>query len=361
MNFQFSESQAIVVDSVRRFLQEKTTLNAKLDAEQSEPGYDQQVWSEICQLGWLEFAQAGDSEAIHMLGIVAQELGRHSLASPFLACVGGVVQLSRAKALNDDLFAGLCSGNTLLSWAPDANLHRLDWGLAEDGSLVLRSGEVLVEWGGAARYLVLSLKGDGDRYHIASVDLEMPGIARRVVRSSDNTRLAMIEFEKAVITADQVTEVSAVDRREAVGLCNLLGAAEAVGGAEGALQLTIDYVAEREQFGHTIARFQAVRHGLADVKIHNDAAWLAVWCGLGKAAEGQELGGVPELAMMAAKRAFQEAALKGSQYHGGMGHTIDSHMQFFYRRAGTYHGRCPSEWKLLKGLADAYIEPRLVG
>jgi len=197
----------------------------------------------------------------------------------------------------------------------------------------------------------------GGRTYVAFVDLASPGLEVQEVQTFDCTRAASVSFDEVSIGSENLFAVDPAVLEETLGLCRLLAAIEAVGGAYGALDATVAHVKERVQFGRQIGSFQAVKHGLADARALIEAAWLVSWDGLAKAAKGLPLEGSPALASWHVKRAFQDIAYKGAQYHGGMGHVVESHMQFYYRRAGTLHGRFGSEYDMLGKIAAHYVEP----
>lgn len=353
MQFEFDEEQVMVRDSARRFLAEHATVDFKIAADNGAEGFDRGVWDKIIGLGWLSFATARDSSEIAYLGILADEIGRASFASPFLTSVRAAILLARAGT-PDKLLDPICSGERIAGFVrPDSASGRFT---LKDGSL---SGEAgIVEWGAVLDLLVIPIV-EGDNVRLALVDLAREGVTVSTVETFDNARATAISFDGVDVEDELNLELPAGRFREALAVTDLLLASEAVGGAFGALELTVEYVKERQQFGHPIAAFQAVRHGLADVRGLAEGAWLAVWDGLSTTAAAGAIEGKAAVATWAAKRAFQEAALKGSQYHGGMGHVVESHMQFFYRRAGTFHGRMPSEWSILGKIADAYVIPNL--
>ncbi len=353
MHFEFDGEQVMVRDSARRFLAGQATVDLKIAADEGPDGFDRKVWSDIAELGWLSFAAARDPAEITYLGILADEIGRASFASPFQGCVRASILLARAgapQAVLDSIGAGGRIAGIVRS---DTAAGRF---ALKDGLL---TGEAaLVEWGNSLDLLVVPIAA-GEKVCVVVVDLAKNGVARSSVETFDNARAASISCQGVAIGDQDIFELPAARFREALAISDLLLASEAVGGAFGALDLTVAYVKERHQFGHPIAAFQAVRHGLADVRGLAEGAWLAVWDGLSTAASGGAVEGKAAVASWAAKRAFQDAALKGSQYHGGMGHVVESHMQFFYRRAGTFHGRMPSEWSILGKIADSYVTPNL--
>jgi alkylation response protein AidB-like acyl-CoA dehydrogenase len=112
-------------------------------------------------------------------------------------------------------------------------------------------------------------------------------------------------------------------------------AAEAVGGAEAILDLTVAYAKDRHQFGRPIGSFQAIKHRLADVLLATDSADLLVGWAAGVAA-GEERSDLPAAAAQAkaaATDAFVQAAATAIQVHGGIGFTWEHDAHLFFKRA----------------------------
>lgn len=357
MNFNYSDSLCMVRDMARRFLADQTTVEAKVAVDATAAGYSAPAWADISKLGWLNLAGSATGEDIEVLGVLAEEVGRASFASPLLTCASASLVLGRLAGRNAEpdlqrIGAGECIAG--LVW-PDGARGALCASVSEAG-LRVSGGPVVVEWGGALDYFMVPLRR-ADAPCVLRVGRQSPGLDIKPARPFDNARAAIVTFDNVTVPATDQFQCSADALDDVLGIRSLLIAAEAVGGAYGALDLTTAYVKERVQFARQIGSFQAVKHGLADARSLIDGAWLATWEGLSLAARGEPLGGSPALACWLAKRAFQDVAIKGAQYHGGMGHVIDSHMQFYYRRAGTLHGRCSSEWELLGQIAGHYVEP----
>lgn len=350
MLFEFSEEQQMVRDSARNFLSSKCGVDEKLEAERSGTGYSAETWREMVDLGWLAFAGARDQEEAAYLAILCEELGRASFASPFLSCVGAASTLASMN-LGSNLVDAITSNGCLTGIVAPTEGAKITFRRG-----VIENGTILVEWGAALDRLLVPVDCGG-KTTIAIVDLRAEGISISPADTYDNARAAFVSFENVIIGGDDLLDVDSGVFEAAFARSQLFLAAEAVGGAFGALELTVDYVRERHQFGHPIGAFQAVRHGLADVRALIEGAWLALWSGLTAEPSDPSLPGRSAVAVWAAKRAFQEAALKGSQYHGGMGHVVDGHMQFFYRRAGTFHARVANDWTLLGSVATHFVEP----
>ncbi|WP_267890363.1 acyl-CoA dehydrogenase family protein, partial [Streptomyces sp. ERV7] len=105
-------------------------------------------------------------------------------------------------------------------------------------------------------------------------------------------------------------------------------AAEAVGAAAHALERTVAYVKEREQFGRPIGSFQAVKHRLADryvqVQAARSAAYYAAW--------DPDAGG---LALAQALEALRGTAAEAIQLHGGIGFTWEHEAHLYFKRAAS--------------------------
>ncbi|TVZ97844.1 acyl-CoA dehydrogenase family protein [Streptomyces sp. BK340] len=107
-------------------------------------------------------------------------------------------------------------------------------------------------------------------------------------------------------------------------------AAEAVGAADRALERTVEYVGQREQFGRAIGSFQAVKHRLADVYVGVQAARSAAYYAAWATANGEHLGG---LALAQALEALRSAAGEAIQLHGGIGFTWEHEAHLYFKRA----------------------------
>jgi hypothetical protein len=109
---------------------------------------------------------------------------------------------------------------------------------------------------------------------------------------------------------------------------------EAVGIAQKALDLGVEYAKEREQFGRKIGVYQAVSHQLADTYVETELsrslAYWAAWC----VAEGDEQ---TDVAVAAAKAFASDAAVaaceRSIQVHGGIGFTWEHVLHTYYKRA----------------------------
>jgi alkylation response protein AidB-like acyl-CoA dehydrogenase len=179
-----------------------------------------------------------------------------------------------------------------------------------------------------------SVELDGLVPHLDSVDkvlredLTVVDADGETLETVDSTRpLGKLSAQESAVSLDG--EFEPVRLRLLAGL-----AAEAVGVAQKALELAVQYVSEREQFGKKIGIYQAVSHPLADTYVETELArsiaYWAAWC----VAEGDEQG---PIAAAAAKAQAAEAAVaaceRSIQVHGGIGFTWEHVLHRYYKRA----------------------------
>lgn len=155
------------------------------------------------------------------------------------------------------------------------------------------------------------------------------GLARTRQTSLDETRplgrIQLRDTEAELLgaddTADAAAALAALGNTAAAAL-----AAEAAGAAASALERTVAYVGEREQFGRAIGSFQAVKHRLADLYVRvrsaRSAAYYAAW--------DPEAGG---LALAQALEALRITTAEAVQLHGGIGFTWEHEAQLYFKRA----------------------------
>ena len=183
------------------------------------------------------------------------------------------------------------------------------------------------------------LVGDGTdlavvvlRDGLAVVELDSPGVTVAETEVLDRTRqLATLLFDGP--DCDLLADGAAATER-VLDLGAVLVAADAYGGAARCLELAVEYSKLREQFGTTIAHFQAVKHQLADIAIDvlpsRGMYWYAAYaldCGQ------DDAGALASLAKAHITERSIAAARRSIEIHGGIGYTWECDLHFFLRRA----------------------------
>ncbi|GAA1862760.1 hypothetical protein GCM10009836_48860 [Pseudonocardia ailaonensis] len=291
-------------------------------------GWDAGLAAELADLGWYSVAvpeeKGGIGAPLSDLGPLFVEYGRHLVVGPQLeysllpALVGGLDPAGQPPALVDP---GVTD-----DWAADV------------GSVSLTGRELTgtveaVRFAAQAGVLVV-VAGET----VCLVDPAASGVRTEPVDSADpGTVFARVSFDGAtphtlVPGADLVGRIRAWAR--------LLLACELSGLARGALERTVGYVGQREQFGRPIGGFQAVKHLAADMAARS--AGLQNLCAAALDDAGEASGSDLELVSSTAKAHAAEAAARvcedAIQLHGGMGFTTEADVSWYYRRALALRG-----------------------
>lgn len=300
-------------------------LRAAIDAPE---GYDRGLWSVLCeQVGVAALAVPeeldGVGAGVRALQVVAEELGRHLIPSPFL---GSAVLATTLLAETDEaeLLAGLASGARIAAVAfagtdfADRPVTVVDGQLSGTARFVL-DGDLADD--------LLVVAGDG--LHL----VDGAAAARRHTPSMDPTRrFAEIVLDGA--PARLVRDGAAAALERALDVACAVLAAEQAGAAAQALAVTVEYAGSRVQFGRPIGSFQALKHRMADLFVLVESARSAALA----AGEALDRGDDDAAIAVATAKAycsesFSAVAAEMIQLHGGIGITWEHDAHLYFKRA----------------------------
>ncbi|MFE6888581.1 acyl-CoA dehydrogenase family protein [Streptomyces sp. NPDC057694] len=368
MDATFTEEQ----QEIRRTLRELTTKRCTPDdvkaATRTPAGHDLALWGALgTELGLPGLAlperYGGVGAAVTELALAQEELGRALAPSPLFATCGLAAPLIAAlgtDAQRDALLPQIAAGRLTAALAvPGTGLATAlglvaentgDWaggGRAggvqarrapdSDGGWHLYGQAEQVLDGHSAGLLLVAAHTGGfarSRTLLFLVRQDAAGLVRTRQTSLDETRpQARLEMRDvpAELLGEETGDVSGALAAAGDTAATLL-AADAVGAADRALERTVQYVKEREQFGRPIGSFQAVKHRLADVYVTVQAARSAAYYAAWAAGDtsGERAGG---LALAQALEALRTAAAEAVQLHGGIGFTWEHDAHLYMKRA----------------------------
>jgi len=290
-------------DSVRGFLDKHAPLRG-----------DGDTWPRLStELGLpgLAVAEAhgGSGGSWLELAVVLEETGRCLLRAPYLSTVVAAAAVTGA----DDLLTSLADGSTRAALALDEDVQ-------VDGDRVSGTLAQVVDAPGADLLLV---RTGGALYAVEGFEVEP-------LTTLDETR----PQGRVVLTRAPARAVGDADR--ARDLLHLGLAAESVGAMRRCLELTVEHLKVREQFGRPLGSFQALRHRVADLTVATEAAASSTWYAAKAAADdAPHLPVAAPLAKATAADAFAQVAGETIQLHGGIGFTWEHDAHLFFKRAWT--------------------------
>jgi alkylation response protein AidB-like acyl-CoA dehydrogenase len=263
--------------AVRGFLDKHAPVRSQLSD-------DPQTWKRLTtELGLLGLASEDDALALSCA--VIEETGRVLLRAPYLPTVVA------ALAVPD---LDLADGSRTVALALDGDLSQVPH--AADASLLLLD--------------------DGDDVRLVedftAEPVEVLDLTRPCARITQHSPGRVVATTKAVRDLHSVAL-----------------AAESVGAAHRLLELVVEHLLTREQFGRPLGSFQALRHKVADLTVLAEAATSTSWY----AAQGNDLPVDGPLALATASDAFRTVAGEAIQFFGGIGFTWEHDAHLYFKRA----------------------------
>lgn len=310
MNFGFNDTQQEIQSTARSFLADRFKPEKVRELAESR-SYDDSLWKEICELGWAGIAvdeeHGGQGLGIVELVILAEQMGYVAAPTPFLsnAAAGLTISAGGDEQQQEELLPGVASGERrgTVGAAPD-----------DDGPMEL------VPDADSAAFVVRF--GPGGTTVVSCEDA-----AVEPVELIDATR----SFARVGGGSGVELGSEAIDARDSIAVA---AAAELVGIAQRALDMSVSYAKEREQFGRPIGAYQAVSHACAemlwDVEEARSLTYYAAWMA---DAEPEALPAAASMAKARASDAAWSVTKSAIQVHGGIGFTWEHDLHFLLKRA----------------------------
>jgi alkylation response protein AidB-like acyl-CoA dehydrogenase len=314
-DFSLSDEQRALRDAFAKLLARECPSER---VRESEPlGFDAKLWRLLLDVRVIGMGMpseaGGDGGGLIELALVAEQIGRLLAPVPFIESVVAARLLARCGLSASPWLHSAAEGEAVITCA----LH--------PASL----GRVQLVPAGAVADAVLALVGD--QLVVAHADHPPP-----LVPNHGRAPLGLWELTSADLSRDVLLGGDAARRAfgQAVREWKLLMAAAQIGVAEGALALACDFARERVAFGAPIATYQGIAHPLVDCHIAIIGArrlvWKAAWFADYEPEAERQL--IP-MAFAQACRTGTKATTVGVHTQGGLGFTVDSDMQLYFRRA----------------------------
>jgi alkylation response protein AidB-like acyl-CoA dehydrogenase len=328
-----SEEQTMLRDAAKAWVGEWSPVSAfrRLRDSGSPDRFDRLAWREMAEMGWtgiiIPEELGGTGLGYLTLGIVLEETGRTLTASPLLSTAliaASALLLGGTDAQKQEWLPKIVDGSVTAAFAVDEGPHHHPEKvrLKADGSR-LSGAKMFVADGGGADLIIVAAQGG---LYLAGGDAK--GLTRTRVRSVDSRDFAILAFDE--VEAEPLAPVldQVLDRARA-GL-----AAEMLGTATQAFEVTLEYLKTRTQFGQLIGTFQALQHRAARMFTELELTRSCVEAALIAIDRGAN--DVPQLASLAKAKASETLHFISSemvQMHGGIGMTDAHDAGLYLKRA----------------------------
>jgi alkylation response protein AidB-like acyl-CoA dehydrogenase len=317
--------------------------------EDDPVGYPEKFWLQLAELGLLGMTlpEEWGGSGMSMLDavVVYQELGRALAPSPhFVSSVisGSVIAKAGSDAQRQEWLARLSSGEAIITPAwlePDGGFGPSGVQLRADalpgGGWRLTGTKRHVQFARAADRLLVLARADAGPVFLL-VDPTAAGVELTQQFTVGSDTQYRVDFRDAEVPGDALVGDAGGawpvwDDVMHDGI--ILLAAQAAGGARYALDITVQYAKDRQQFDKPLGAFQAIAHYLADAVTAVDGAetlvWEAGWARTGR----RPVSRLAPMAKLFACQTYRDVTAMAQQVYGGMGFTLECDIQLYFRRA----------------------------
>ncbi|HEY5096554.1 MAG TPA: acyl-CoA dehydrogenase family protein [Acidimicrobiales bacterium] len=351
LDLQFSPEQEMLRETVRGVCASTSPLPVVRELEDDPVGYSPELWKQLAHLDLIglqlpeEFGGSGMSAVEGV--VVYEEFGRSLAPSPhFVSSIlsGGALARAGSRDQKEEWLPRLVTGEAI--WTPawlepengfgprGVQLRAVPDG---DGYLLTGTKRHVAFARAATRLVVLARTGDEpDAVDLFVVDPAAPGVTlTQQLSISSDTQYRVDLDQVRVGAADRIGPAgrgwSTWDQVMHDGV--ILAAAQAVGGAQYALEITVQYAKDRQQFDKPLGAFQALAHYLADAATAVDGAEVLVHEAAWARSEGRSVAKLAPMAKLFACQTFRDLTATAQQIFGGIGFTVEFDIQLYFRRA----------------------------
>ena len=355
MPLYYDDDQQMLAESAAAFMAEEGAIKNQLRHwrdRDCKDGFGHGLWKQFAEMGFTGMLVDEDDGGLGMgnveAGIVLEEIGRNLTPSPFLS--SSVLAATALRHGSNDVknrwLPELIAGEKVYAVAIDEGAkhrpERIACKAEKSGNGFRLSGRKdFVVYGASSEMIVVAARTSGsdsdtDGVTLFAVPQDANGMSHDSVRLVDSSMASHVTFDGVELDGDAV--IGEVDGgREVLNAMLMAGrvgsAAEGVGVARGAMDITVDYLKQRKQFGRLIGEFQALQHRAAHLYSEVEIARAVTI----KAAQLLD-GGSEKADMMAsvAKAKVAKAAglavKEGVQMHGGVGMTDEYDIGLYMKR-----------------------------
>ena len=355
MNFDFTEEQTMIKDSVSRFVRDEYDFDTRTKIVGSEEGISREFWSMFAELGWLSvpFAEeyGGFGGTVEDIAAVMEELGKGIVVEPYASTVvvfGGLMAASDNGALKSAVIPSIIDGSCMGSLASTEAQSRYEMAdvatgaTACDGGYKISGEKTVVANGGTANKFIVTARTSGEQFDrdgvsLFLVDADAPGVEVKSYKMMDGQSAATVTFKDVVVAESQLLNAAGegMDLIDQVMPQILMGlSAEALGIMATLNTTTVEYTKVRQQFDTPISSFQVLQHRMVDTFMACEQTKSMLYRGLCQASEDDSaalLKTVHALKATVARygRLVGEEAI---QIHGGIGMTDELNIGHYVKR-----------------------------
>jgi len=339
----------MLADMAGRFVREQYPIDKRHEIAATETGQSADMWGQMAELGLIGALFSEDAGGFGGAGfdiaVIFEELGKGLVVEPFLPNLLAGTTLTGDVEANAAHFEAIISGEASFALAHGEadsrySLSHVGTTAAKNGDdWVLNGMKAVVLNGDQADQIVVSARTSGATADTSGITLFLvpsntTGLTKRGYGTIDGYRAAELFFDDVTVSADQIIGaegegLALVEKAIAHG--TLAVCAEALGAIEQCIDMTLEYLKTRKQFGVPIGKFQALQHRMADMMTEREQIRSAVVNAAGHL-DGDERDWHISALKNLVGRSGRMIAEEAIQMHGGIAMTWEYAVGHFAKR-----------------------------
>lgn len=360
MDFEIERDRSLIKKSARELFVKEEALEKTRDIYWQSGGYDQKIWKKMVGLGYaglcISEKYMGQEAEFFDAVLVMEEIGRHAVEVPFFEAsalsaglleeLGGEKQ-KKAVLKKTAAKGGICTLALLEDAADFSEINIATEYVAQNDGFVLNGRKIFVPYASQAGYLILcarqrgSVGREGIAFFLLPADAQ--GVSIDPMPTIGTKKYGELVLDGVVLNQDSVLGREAdgyAVLREVMAKGAVLKAAEMLGGAQAALEMTAKYGKERKQFGRAIGSFQVVQHKLVEMLIRIDGLRNLVYRAAWKIDQGTPFLADAGMAKIKANETYNEVCYDAMVLHGAYGWTMEMDIGVYLVKAKDLENCC---------------------
>jgi alkylation response protein AidB-like acyl-CoA dehydrogenase len=355
VNFELSEEQQLLQDSVARFVTDNYELEKRAKLVAGKSGFSEEYWASMAELGWfsLPFDAADGGFGGNQIDtmVVMEQIGKGLVLEPFFASIvlgGGVLRRAATQDQKADLLPGVIDGSRQLTLAYAEQQARFDLhdvtttARADGDGFIINGSKSMVANAETATQIIVSARTSGGQIDqngisLFLIDADAEGVKRDNFPTVDGLRASEVTLKDVRVSAANLLgdlDAGFSILNAAANDAILALSAEAIGAMEVLYKDTVDYTQEREQFDHPLSDFQVLQHRMVEMFMEYEQCKSLLYRATLEAAQGDSE--TTQQTIHALKYLVGKVGTfigeNAVQLHGGMGMTEELRIGHYFKR-----------------------------
>ncbi|MDH4267613.1 MAG: acyl-CoA/acyl-ACP dehydrogenase [Deltaproteobacteria bacterium] len=374
MDFSLNEETKMLKSNAEKFVKEKCPSSFVKNILKEEKGFSEALWKEMADLGWLGLVYGepygGSAGDFFNLFVLFEEMGKAVVPSPFFCSAvfaGLLINEAGDEKVKQEYLPGIITGKKILTVGlrnerglydyQDPALEAQEVG---EGSYRIKGTRLLVPYAHVADEIVVCaklMKGSRDSGPtLFKTKSQGPGIKvipLNTITGEKDFAVTYAEF------AARHTDIIGLPGKGAAYVEKImpkliaLKCGEMVGGLSKVVDMTVDYVKQRVQFGKPLGVLQVVQHYCADMTTFLDAARTIAYQAASLIDAGLPCAKEVAMAKAWCSDVYKKSTQIAHQLHGGIGFTEEHDLHLYYKHAKTSELDFGDSWYHRQKVAEA--------